>query len=91
MVESRKKMEGADQSEAWSNPGNRRRNWETVIGQHPLNRAQSEARSNPGDRRTNWETVIGRHPLDRALGGRCGEETGRGAEKRGEWVAVGLP
>ncbi len=60
----KKKMEGADQSEAWSNPGNRWRNWETVIGQHPLNLARSEAGPNPGDRKTNWESVIGRHPLD---------------------------
>ena len=64
MVESRKKIEGADQSETWPNPGNRRKNWETVIGQHPLNLARSEAGPNPGDRKTNWESVIGRHPLD---------------------------
>ncbi len=36
MVEGRKKIGGADQSEAWPNQG---KNWETVIGRHPLNRA----------------------------------------------------
>jgi hypothetical protein len=91
MVESRKKMEGADQSEARPNPGNWRKDWETVIGRHPLNRAQSEAGPNPGNWRKNLETAIGRHPLNRALGGRCGEETGRVAERRGERGAVGLP
>ena len=63
MVESRKRIEGGDQSEAWPNPGNRRKN---------------------------WETVIGRHPLNGALGGRCGDETGRVVEKCDERAAVGI-
>ena len=63
-----------------------------VKGREKIERAdQSEARPNKGNRGKSWETGIGRHPLNRALGGRCGVETGRVEERRGEWVAVGIP
>jgi hypothetical protein len=52
---------------------------------------QSKARPNKGKWRKSWETGIGRHSLNRALGGRCGVETGRVEERRGERVAVGIP
>ncbi len=66
---------------------------ETVVeGREKIEGAdQSETRPNKGNRRKIWETGIGRHPQNRARGGRCGEESGRVDEKRGERVAVGIP
>ena len=49
---------------------------------------QSKARPNKGKWRKSWETGIGQHPLNGALGGRCGDETGRVEEKRDERAAV---
>jgi hypothetical protein len=51
---------------------------------------QSETRPNKENQRKSWETGIGQHPLNGALGGRCGDETGRVVEKCDERAAVGI-